>query len=120
MFKFNLPKWSAIDVPQPSGATLRMIHVGNGEFVSELPPLALNGVSPANEDESPRLHPVSWDSAHIGPRTALKSETFVFDSPKAMLALHEAADRGDEAAIVLIQRLLQAQGAADAEQPSVQ
>lgn len=112
MFKFNLPKWAMIDVQLPTGAVQRMIHIGNGEFLSEIPPIAVHGLAPAGEIEHDAVQPVTWDST-INGRTTLQAGVLMFDVRGAMAALQEAEARGDVAAISLLQRLRQAEATAD-------
>lgn len=110
MFKFNLPKWAILDVTLPTGVSQRLLHMGEGEFVSVLPPIALAGMAPAGAaPTADELHPVGWDSTTFDGRTTVEGFPVSFDVKAAMAALQAAADRGDVAAISTLQRVKQAE-----------
>ena len=97
MFKFTLPKWATLPVVTPEGATFPMVHMGDGVFMSAMPPISLHtcqplGVSP---DRSP-IH-VAWDSSVFS--TDVEMAQSFFDAPGAAEALRVAADSGDINAI---------------------
>ncbi|WP_441280594.1 hypothetical protein [Tardiphaga sp. 862_B3_N1_1] len=113
MFKFNLPKWAFLDVTLPTGAVSRLLHIGDGEFVSELPPVMVEGLVPTSvEIDAAAVHtvqPVQWDSTIIPWRSQVQGLRWVYDAPAAMQALLAAEAKGDQAAITLLQRLKQAE-----------
>lgn len=113
MFKFNLPKWAFLDVTLPTGAVQRMLHIGDGEFISELPPVMVDGLVPdsvvMDAAAVHTLQGVQWDSAIIPWRSQVRGLRWVYDAPAAMQALREAEAKGDQSAITLLQRLKQAE-----------
>lgn len=113
MFKFNLPKWAFLDVTLPTGAVSRMLHIGDGQFVSEIPPVMVDGMVPDNivMDAAAvhTLQPVQWDSSIIPWRSQVRGIRWVYDAPTAMQTLRDAEAKGDQAAITLLQRLKQAE-----------
>lgn len=116
MFKFSLPKWTVLDVTLPTGVSQRLLHLGDGQFLSVLPPIAMAAMAPSGEVPiAGELHPVSWDSATMDSRASVEGFMATFDVKGAMAALDEAADRGDVAAISALQRVKQAELA---EQPA--
>ena len=110
MFNFSLPKWTVLDVTLPTGVPQRLLHLGDGQFLSALPPIAMAAMAPV--DAVPiagELHPVDWDSKTFDGRATVEAFTVSFDVKSAMAALDAAADRGDVAAISQLQRLKQAE-----------
>lgn len=106
MFKFTLPKWAFIDTVAPSGAVQRMFHVGDGNFVSEIPPLILEGSVPSGEAVEAGPLPLAWDGRTFGDdRAGVLRAVFVFDARSGMDALQAAADAGDVTAITTLQRI---------------
>lgn len=117
MFKFSLPKWAVLDVTLPTGVPQRLLHLGDNQFLSVLPPIALAGMAPAGEvPTAGELFPVGWDSTTFDGRATVEAFALNFDVKAAMKALEEAADRGDVAAISALQRIKQAE--VMAEQPA--
>lgn len=111
MFKFDLPKWALLPVVTPEGSTHVMVHVGNGQFVSQLPPVAINTCQPLDEPEPEGLAPVTWDSGVLD--AEVRVSRAMFDAAGAAEALRKAADSGDVTAITTQARLKAA--AADAD-----
>lgn len=116
MFKFSLPKWTVLDVTLPTGVSQRLLHLGDGQFLSVLPPIAMAAMAPVGEvPTAGELQPVSWDSTTIDSRSNVEGFTVTFDVKGALAALEEASDRGDVAAISALQRIKQAEAV---EQPA--
>lgn len=116
MFKFNFPKWAYVEFKAATGAVMRMIHIGNGEFISEVPPIMIDGVAPVSADvsQASEVQAITWDGTIMDGRTPVNALRFVFDAPSAMAALRAAADRGEVPAIAMLQRFQQAQAQVEA------
>ena len=97
MFKFTLPKWATLPVITPEGATYPMVHMGDGVFLSAMPPISLHTCQPLGTTPDKALVPVAWDSGVFGPDVEM-AQSF-FDAPGAAEALRIAADAGDVTAI---------------------
>lgn len=107
MFSFSLPKGAALLVASPTGGELLIVHKGDGQFLSDLPPLVLLGVSADAEQHVDGL-PVGWDgeSFPVGPTP--HHCTFMFDAVSASRAVEIAAAQRDPAAIAMLERLADA------------
>lgn len=92
MFAFNMPRFAAINVRLSTGCEAIMIHVGDGRFVTNIPPLILSGVSSVEGEVTSDL-PVTWDSGALP--VEFHSATFVFDAKGAAHAVEAAAAAGD-------------------------
>lgn len=97
MFKFTLPKWTVVPTITPEGATYPMVHMGDGVFLSAIPPISLHTCQPLGVAPDRALVPVAWDSSVFGPDVEMAQ--FFFDAPGAAEALRVAADSGDVNAI---------------------
>lgn len=97
MFKFTLPKWAMLPIITPEGATCPMVHMGDGVFLSAMPPISLHTCQPLGTAPDKALVPVAWDSGVFGPDVEM-AQSF-FDAPGAAEALRIAADAGDVTAI---------------------
>jgi len=107
VFKFTLPKDAAIVVASPTGGNMLFVHKGDGEFVSDLPPLVLMGVSTSVEQHVEDL-PVVWDGTSFPVGGTQHKCTFVFDTVGASKSVEAAAAAGDPAAVDMINRLADA------------
>lgn len=107
MFSFSLPKGAALLVTSPTGGQLMMIHKGDGQFVSDLPPLVMLGVSAEAEQKVEGL-PVAWDADTFPHGCATHQCTFLFDAVGASRAVEIAAAQRDPAAIAMLERLADA------------
>lgn len=106
MFAFNLPKHAAIKVELPTGGSAIMIHVGDGRFVTNMPPLVLAGVSVVEGEEVAGL-PIDWASDALP--ADLHSTFFAFDAAGAARAVEAAAAAGDVKAREVLDRLAEAE-----------
>lgn len=106
MFTFDLPKHAAIKVELPTGGDAVMIHLGEGRFVSNVPPLVLAGVSVVADTEVTGLQ-VGWDSGALPPN--VHSAIFVFDVAGAAVAVETAAAGGDVKAIEVVNKMRDAE-----------
>lgn len=113
MFSFSLPKFAALMVSFPTGGHSLLVHVGEGRFVSKVPPIVLAGVSPAPMDQVEGL-PVSWDGETIKGDAQAHPMAFVFDVGSAQKAVEDAAAAGDTYARLVMDELEAAQRALDA------
>lgn len=102
MFKFKLPQWACIDVRSPSGGIQRMVHIGNGEFVSHLPPLFLDTLSP--DPINIGTTDITWDSSHFKGQPG-SAGTALFNAPQAMDAVKAAASEGDHVAMQVVEKI---------------
>lgn len=107
MFSFELPKGAALAVQSPTGGTLVMVHKGDGQFVSDLPPLVLMGVSSAAEQRVEGL-PIGWDGDSFPVGGPQHQCTFQFDAVAASRAVEIAAAQRDPAAMAMLERLNEA------------
>lgn len=103
MFQFNLPKWALLPVTTPEGTTQPMVHMGDGVFLSPLPPVALNTCLPIGEPATEGLQPVSWNSTALG--ADVNVAQVLFDAAAAAEALRLAAEAGDVMAITTQARI---------------
>lgn len=114
MFKFDLPAHAVIDVTLPTGAVARLLHLGNGQFVSEVPPIALALLAPGLPplEQNPAPVPMVWlrDNAK---QAYTQPGIIMFDVQGAMQSVAKAEADGDVGAITLMQRLKHAQAEAD-------
>ena len=94
MFKFTLPKWVALPVITPEGATCPMVHMGDGVFLSAMPPISLHTCQPLGTAPDKALVPAAWDSGVFGPDVEM-AQSF-FDAPGAAEALAVVLDGLDE------------------------
>jgi hypothetical protein len=104
MFQLALPPHAVLTVHTASGGVQQLIHLGDGVFVSELPPLMFHGKVPAGESVPLRGLPVSWNAKPHGDREILET-VFVFDAAGAMDAVKVAAEHGDTAAQAVVERI---------------
>lgn len=102
MFKFKIPAGAMLRVQLPTGGEQLMMHMGEGEFVSEIPPLMLNLLSTTLED-APEVQPVSWDSSMYG--KAAVPMMARYDAVMAMDAVKAAAEGGDELAVAMLEKI---------------
>ena len=107
MFSFELPEGAVLVVASPTGGNLLMVHKGDGQFVSDLPPLVLVGVSSAAEQHVEGL-PVGWDGDSFPVGGTQHQCTFLFDSVSATRAVEIAAAQRDPAAMAMLERLADA------------
>lgn len=106
MFKFDLPKNAVLRVDLPTGGTAIMAHVGGGQFVSNIPPLALAGISAVAGEEVSGL-PLVWDSSLL-PADAHHA-VFGFDTAMAEKSLEDAAAAGDARAKAVLDQVIEAE-----------
>lgn len=112
MFCLDLPINAAIRVELPTGGAAIMIHLGGGRFATNLPPLALAGVSEV-KDGAPVTDlpvtdlPVTWDSGALP--AELHAVLFVFDAQGAARAVEAAAVAGDMKALAVVDRMADAE-----------
>lgn len=107
MFCLDLPTNAAIRVELPTGGAAIMIHLGGGRFATNLPPLALAGVSAVKDGAPVTDLPVTWDS---GARPAeLHATLFVFDAQGAARSVEAAAVAGDANAKAVVDRMADAE-----------
>lgn len=92
MFAFDLPKFASMSVALPTGGSAIFVHVGEGRFISNVPPIAMAGIS-AVKDEVVTGVPLGWDSDALP--VVSHGATFVFDIAGAATAVEEAAGKGD-------------------------
>lgn len=102
MFCFDLPKHAALKVELPTGGEAIMVHLGGGRFVSNIPPLALAGVSDVEGVQVADV-PLTWDSSVL-PADAHHA-VFGFDTVMAEKSLEAAAAAGDERARSVLSQL---------------
>lgn len=114
MFSFHLPKFAALKVELPTGGEAVMIHVGDGRFVSNLPPLVLAGVDPNIEGVEVRDLPITWDGETLPGHKNVHPALFAFDARGAAEAVEKAAAGGDTFALQVMERLNQAEKMLDA------
>lgn len=112
MFSFDLPTNAAIRVELPTGGAAIMIHLGGGRFATNLPPLALAGVSTVKGGEPvtglPVTDlPVTWDSGALP--AELHATLFVFDAQGAARSVEAAAVAGDANAKAVVDRMADAE-----------
>jgi len=81
MFCLDLPINAAIRVELPTGGAAIMIHLGGGRFATNLPPLALAGVSAVKDGAPVTDLPVTWDSGALP--AELHATLFVFEAQGA-------------------------------------
>ena len=112
MFAFSLPLHAVIRVELPTGGTTMMAHIGGGRFVSNIPPLALAGISDAPGTEVSGL-PLTWDSQAM-PADAHPA-VFEFDTVGAEKSLEAAAAAGDERARAVLAQLAEAEKQLEAQ-----
>jgi hypothetical protein len=106
MFTFELPKHAAIKVELPTGGDAIMIHLGDGRFGSNMPPLVLAGVSVVADTEVTGLQ-VGWDSGALPPD--VYSAIFAFDVAGAAAAVESAAAAGDVKAVEVVGKMREAE-----------
>jgi hypothetical protein len=107
VFSFSLPKGAALVVSAPTGGEQVFIHKGDGQFVSDLPPLVLLGISKDAVDNVDGL-PVAWDADSFPFGAATHQCTFMFDAVAASRAVEIAAAQRDPAAVAMIERMADA------------
>ena len=107
MFCLDLPINAAIRVELPTGGTAIMIHLGGGRFATNLPPLALAGVSEVKDGAPVTDLPVTWDSGALP--AELHAALFVFDAQGAARAVEAAAAAGDANAKAVVDRMADAE-----------
>jgi len=107
MFSFSLPKGAALVVSAPTGGQQVFVHKGDGQFVSDLPPLVLLGMSADAEQKVEGL-PVAWDSESFPHGAPTHQCTFMFDAVAASRAVEIAAAQRDPEAMALMERLADA------------
>lgn len=107
MFCLDLPINAAIRVELPTGGAAIMIHLGGGRFATNLPPLALAGVSEVKDGAPVTDLPVTWDSGALP--DDLHAALFVFDAQGAARAVEAAAVAGDAKAQDVLARMRQAE-----------
>lgn len=100
MFKFTLPKFAAFEAVQPNGGNLLFIHLGEGKFISQIPPLMSGGVAPEAEvvDTDPAIT-FEWDSETF---QTSKAVMFMYDAKGALALVEAAAAAGDKSAINML------------------
>lgn len=94
MFKFVLPKFAALHVELPTGGSTLMVHIGDGVFVSKVPPIVLRGVSPEQSQQVEGI-PVEWDGVSLPGDGEAHPCVFAFDMKSAGEAVDAAASAGD-------------------------
>lgn len=114
MFCLDLPTNAAIRVELPTGGAAIMIHLGGGRFATNLPPLALAGVSAVKDGAPVTDLPVTWDSGALP--AELHSTVFVFDAQGAARAVEAAAAAGDANAKAVVDRMADAEKMLDARE----
>lgn len=107
MFAFNLPERAAIKVELPTGGAAIMIHLGGGRFATNLPPMALAGVSEVKGGAPVTDLPVTWDSGALP--AELHATLFVFDAQGAARSVEAAAAAGDANAKAVVDRMADAE-----------
>lgn len=107
MFCLDLPINAAIRVELPTGGAAIMIHLGGGRFATNLPPLALAGVSEVKDGAPVTDLPVTWDSGALPAK--LHAVLFVFDAQGAARAVEAAAVAGDMKALAVVDRMADAE-----------
>lgn len=107
MFCLDLPINAAIRVELPTGGAAIMIHLGGGRFATNLPPLALAGVSTVKGGEPVTGLPVTWDSGALP--AELHAALFVFGAQGAARAVEAAAVAGDMKALAVVDRMADAE-----------
>lgn len=107
MFCLDLPINAAIRVELPTGGAAIMIHLGGGRFATNLPPLALAGVSTVKGGEPVTDLPVTWDSGALP--AELHATLFVFDAQGAARSVEAAAVAGDANAKAVVDRMADAE-----------
>lgn len=112
MFAFDLPKNAFLKVELPTGGEAIFAHVGGGRFVSNIPPLALAGISPVEGEQVVGL-PLTWDSSLL-PADGHHA-VFAFDTVMAEKSLEDAAAAGDERAIGVLSQLQAAEKQLEAQ-----
>jgi len=109
MFKFTLPQFAALNVSLPTGGTIVMVHMGDGEFCSLVPPLAVPGILPegvAVPAEYPVV-PVTWATgAFVGD---VNTTGFGFDVAGAAASVEQAAAAGDVVAGEIVSQMKEAE-----------
>lgn len=104
MFKIDLPKMAVINVALPTGGMAAFVHLGEGRFLSGLPPVMLAGVSLEAESTHEGL-PVEWDGTVFPAGCEAHPVAFVFDAVGAQRAVEDAAAAGDPAAVAMMEQL---------------
>ena len=107
MFCLDLPTNAAINVELPTGGAAIMIHLGGGRFATNLPPLALAGVSEVKDGAPVTDLPVTWDSGALP--AELHAALFVFDAQGAARSVEAAAVAGDMKALAVVDRMADAE-----------
>lgn len=107
MFCLDLPTNAAIRVELPTGGAAIMIHLGGGRFATNLPPLALAGVSEVKDGAPVTDLPVTWDSGALPAK--LHATLFVFDAQGAARSVEAAAVAGDANAKAVVDRMADAE-----------
>lgn len=107
MFCLDLPTNAAIRVELPTGGAAIMIHLGGGRFATNLPPLALAGVSEVKDGAPVTDLPVTWDSGALP--AELHATLFVFDAQGAARSVEAAAVAGDANAKAVVDRMADAE-----------
>lgn len=113
MFSFSLPRFAALVVSLPTGGQTLMLHVGDGKFVSKVPPIVLAGVSPEPMAQVEGL-PVGWDGTTLPGNVEAHPTAFVFDVAAAQSAVEAAAASGDTYAQMVMAELRAAEQVLDA------
>lgn len=108
MFSFSLPKGAALHVELPTGGSAILVHEGDGQFVSAVPPLVLVGMDPTTEQHVTGL-PVAWDSSRFKLDGEAKACVFEFDAAGAQKAVEDCAALGDQSAIAMLERIKSAE-----------
>lgn len=113
MFSFALPKFAALQVSLPTGGVALFVHMGEGRFLSKVPPIVLAGVTPVESDQTEGL-PVGWDASELAGDKPAFPTAFVYDVGGAQKAVEDAAAGGDTFARLILDELEAAQRALDA------
>jgi hypothetical protein len=108
MFSFKLPRGAALSVSLPTGGAASFVHVGDGRFVSSVPPIQIDGVRPEGEGGEDML-PVTWDAEFLPAGTSVQAVKFGFDVPGAAGAVEAAAAAGDPHAQHIVGLMKQAE-----------
>lgn len=94
MFSFKLPVGAVLSVSLPTGGGAAFAHVGDGRFVSSVPPIILQGLRPEGQGGEDML-PVEWDAKSMPVDTVMEPVQFGFDPQTAAAAVEAAAAGGD-------------------------
>ena len=104
MFKIDLPKMAVLNVALPTGGMAAFVHLGEGRFLSGLPPVMLAGVSLEAEATHEGL-PVEWDGSVFPAGCEAHPVAFVFDALGAQRSVEAAAAAGDLGAAAMLEQI---------------